>query len=134
MAMRPFILPSRIPPINNRKELDEQLSELGRLIWRAIMDDDKINDILFELADAKLSLDNVDVGEARLEANAAEAIMEFEPDPEDPECQRPPVRSSEWSKYALYNFALDWVVDQALMRMKIEQRWPFQENDGLARP
>ncbi len=34
-------------------------------------------------------------------------------------------RAREWEKYALFNFALDWVLDQALIRMKIEQKWPF---------
>ena len=133
MAIKTFIAPSR-PPITNRKELDEQLSALGHLIWKAIMANDEINEIIFELVDAKLSLDNIDLNDARLEDEAAEAIMGFEPDPEDPARQRPPVPSDQWLKYSLFNLALDWVVDQALMRMKIEQRWSFQQDDGLGRP
>ena len=118
----------------DREELDKQLSELGGLIWRAIHADDEISELLFRLADEKLSLDNVDPEDTRLESNAADWIMGFDVDPETLERQRPLVPSSEWLKYALFNFALDWVLDQALMRMKTEQKWPFQEKDPFSKP
>src|SRR4029077_18438082 len=35
------------------------------------------------------------------------------------------VPPSEWAKLALYNLAMDWVIDQALVRMKLESKWPF---------
>jgi hypothetical protein len=119
--------------VTNRKELDNRLSELGALIWRAIMADDDINEELFELADAKLSLDKVSLEDTRLDSAWAEAIM-GDLDPETLKRQRPIVPSHEWLKYSLFNLALDWVMDQALMRMKIEQKWPFQENDSFAKP
>jgi hypothetical protein len=118
--------------ITNRRELDKQLSELGGRIWQAIQGDDEITKILFELADVKLSLDKVSAEDARLDSHWAEAIM-GDLDPETLERQRPFVPPHEWLKYSLYNFALDWVMDQALMRMKIEQKWPFQENDGFSK-
>ena len=116
------------------QELNEQLSELGRLIWRAIQSDDEITELLFALADDKLSLDKVNVEETRLGEQAAEAIMGFDHDPETREQLRSNVPPGEWLKYSIYNFVLDWVLDQALMRMKIEQKWPFQEVDGFSRP
>ena len=119
--------------ITNRQELENQLSELGRLIWRTIQASDEITEALFELADAKLFLDRVNPADTRLDSEWAEAIM-GDLDPETLERQRPLVPSREWLKYSLFNFALDWVMDQALMRMKIEQKWPFQENDGFSKP
>jgi hypothetical protein len=119
--------------ITNGKELENQLSQLGGLIWQAIQADAEITELLFELADAKLSLDNVRLEDTRLDSNWAEAVM-GELDPETLEHLRPLVPSREWLKYSLFNFALDWVMDQALMRMKIEQKWPFQENDGFSKP
>jgi hypothetical protein len=116
-----------------RRVLDERLSELGGLIWDAIQRDDAITELLFELTDAKLSLDKVELKDTRLEPDCAEIIM-GEHDPEDLVQLRQMVPSGEWLKYALVNFALDWVVDQALMRMRIEQKWPFQENDGFSKP
>ena len=110
-----------------------QLSKLGGLIWRAIHDDDDITELLFALADEKLTLDNVDPDDTRLEPRAADLIMGLEDDPAILERERPIVDKKEWSKYSLYNFALDWVLDQALMRMKIEQKWPFQQHDGLSK-
>jgi len=116
-------------------ELAERLSELGGLIWKAIQSDDQVTELLFELADEKLSHDKVNVEEdARLDPDAAEAIMGFDLAPEILENLRPLVPSHEWAKYALFNFALDWVLDQALMRMKIDQKWPFQEEDGFSKP
>ncbi len=123
----------RLPPITSRQELEAQLSRLGALIWRAIQADDEISEIVFELADAKLSLDKVSVADTRLDSDWAEAIM-GELDPETLARQRPLIPPHEWLKYSLFNFALDWVVDQSLMRMKIEQKWPFQENDGFSKP
>lgn len=117
----------------NRQELAERLSKLGGLIWQAIHRDDEITELLFELADAKLSLDKVNLEDTRLEPRAAELIM-GDDDPETLERERPLVQSREWLKYALFNFALDWIMDQALMRMKIEQKWPFQQEDGFSKP
>src|SRR5260370_39387619 len=111
------------------QELAKRLSGLGALIWSAIHADDKITELLFELADEKLSLDKVDPEFTRLESNAADWIMGLDDDPETLERQRPLVPPSEWLKYALFNFALDWVMDQALMRMKMEQKWPFHQSD-----
>jgi hypothetical protein len=45
--------------IANRQELENQLSELGGLIWQAIQASDEITEAVFELADAKLFLDKV---------------------------------------------------------------------------
>jgi hypothetical protein len=74
------------------------------------------------------------VEETRLDPKAAEAIMGFDVDPGILDHERSLVPSREWEKYALFNFALDWVLDQALIRMKIEQKWPFQEMDGFSKP
>src|ERR1700730_6356245 len=119
--------------IANRQELENQLSELGGLIWQAIQASDEITEAVFELADAKLFLDKVHPEDTRLDSYWAEAIM-GDLDPETLDRQRPLVPPPEWLKYSLFNFALDWVMDQALMRMKIEQKWPFQENDGFSKP
>jgi hypothetical protein len=116
-----------------REQLAERLSELGRLIWQAIQADDEITELLFDLADAKLALDRVRLEDTRLDSDWAEAIM-GELDAETLDRQRALVPPNEWLKYSLFNFALDWVMDQALMRMKIEQKWPFQQNDGSSRP
>jgi hypothetical protein len=133
IAEREFNFSRSRGQITNRNELENQLSELGGLIWRVIQADDEITELLFELADAKLSLDKVGLKDIRLDSGWAEAIM-GDLDPETLERQRPLVPSREWLKYSLFNFALDWVMDQALMRMKIEQKWPFQENDGFSKP
>src|SRR5260370_25007205 len=85
--------------ITNRQELDKQLSELGALIWQAIQADDEISELLFELADAKLSLDKVSLEYMRLDSDWAEAIM-GDLDPETLERQRPLIPPLEWSKYA----------------------------------
>ena len=130
--MRTFNFNRLREQVTNRQELDKQLSELGGLIWQAIQDDDEITELLFGLADAKLSLDKVSLEYSRLDSDWAEAIMGGL-DPETLERLRPLVPSLEWSKYSLFNFALDWVMDQALMRMKIEQKWPFQEHDGFSK-
>jgi hypothetical protein len=116
------------------QELAKRLSELGGLIWRAIHADDHITELLFELADGKLLLDKVDPADTRLESEAADWIMGLDTDPETLDSQRALVPPSEWTKYALFNFALDWVMDQALMRMKIEQKWPFQQGDAFSKP
>ena len=115
----------------DRQELAGRLSDLGGRIWRAIQADDEVTELVFELADKKLALDKVSREESELEADAAERIMTFDDDPETFEQQIPP---REWAKYALFNFALDWVLDQALMHMKLEQRWSFREKDGLSKP
>jgi hypothetical protein len=116
------------------QELAKRLSELGGRIWQAIHGDDEITGLFFELADAKLSLDKVNPGDTKLESDAAEIIMGFDHDAETVQHLRPTVPPGEWLKYAIVNFALDWVLDQALMRMKIEQKWPFQERDGFSKP
>lgn len=113
---------------------EEQLSELGERIWQAIQSDDEITELLFELADAKLSRDNVSPGDTQLDHDHAAAIMGYDCDTETLEDRRSRVPPSEWLKYSLFNFALDWVLDQALMRMKIEQKWPFQREDGFSKP
>jgi hypothetical protein len=113
--------------------LTNRLSELGGHIWRAIHADNKVTELLYELAEEKLAQDKVNPEETQLDSDAADWIMGFNDDPETRERQRSLVPSSEWLKYALFNFALDWVMDQALMRMKIEQKWPFQENDGFSK-
>jgi hypothetical protein len=112
---------------------------LGRLIWDAIQRDDGIEVALFELASAKLALDKVHPEDTELDSDAADAIMGdslvgADGDPALCEAQCSAVPPSEWLKYSLYNLALDWVLDQALMRMKLEQKWPFQEDDGLTKP
>ncbi len=117
-----------------REELAKRLSELGGRIWQAIHRDDEITELLFELADAKLSLDKVSPADTQLEPDAAEAIMGFDCDEEGLDHLRSLVPPREWLKYSLVNFVLDWVIDQALMRMKIEQKWPFQEKDGFSKP
>jgi hypothetical protein len=132
LNMRTFNFNRLREQVTNRQELDKQLSELGGLIWQAIQDDDEITELLFGLADAKLSLDKVSLEYSRLDSDWAEAIM-GDLDPETLEPLRPLIPSVEWSKYSLFNFALDWVMDQALMRMKIEQKWPFQEHDGFSK-
>jgi hypothetical protein len=115
------------------RSLPEALSELGRLMWQAIQADEEIQELIFELADAKLSLDKVSLIETRLDSEHAEAIM-GDLDPKTLEDRRSRVPPSEWLKYSLFNLALDWALDQALMRMKLEQKWPFQENDGFSKP
>ena len=119
-------------PITNAQEVNKQLSALGTLIWQVIQNDDEISELIFELADAKLSLDKVSQEDTRLGSDWAEAIM-GDLEPEILDQRRPCIPAREWMKYSLFNFALDWVMDQALMRMRIEQRWSFQENDGLSR-
>jgi hypothetical protein len=44
------------------------------------------------------------------------------------------VPPSEWAKLALYNLAMDWVIDQALVRMKLESKWPFQQQANSPKP
>jgi hypothetical protein len=116
-----------------KQELDKRLSKLGGLIWDAIHGDGAVTDLLFELADEKLSLDKVAAEDTRLDPNASDVIMGMEHDPEDLFRLRQEVPSHEWLKYALFNFALDWVMDQALMRMRLERKWPFQENDPFSK-
>ena len=115
------------------QELDKRLSELGGLIWDAIQGDDAITELLFELAEEKLSLDKVAPEDTRLEPNASDAIMGMDHSPDDLLRLRQEVPSREWAKYALFNFALDWVLDQALTRMRLERKWPFQENDPFSK-
>jgi hypothetical protein len=120
--------------VSYARKLPERLSELGRRIWDAIQRDDQITELFFELADEKLARDKVSLDDSRLDSDAAGVIMGMDYDPETRERLRSDVPSREWLKYSLYNFALDWVMDQALMRMKIEQKWPFQEEDGFPKP
>jgi len=119
----------------NKQELDSALSELGTRIWQAIQTNDVIVEKLFELADMKLSLDNVTDENSRLDDSAAKVIMgDVEDDAQNLVRPKQFVPPREWAKYALYNLALDWVVDQALARMKLENKWPFQREDGFTRP
>jgi hypothetical protein len=125
---------SKTDGLRSTEQLAKELSELGCRIWDAIHRDDHITDLFFELADAKLALDRVSREDTELDPNAADAIMGMDGDTETRERPRPAVPAREWLKYSLVNFALDWVLDQALMRMKLERKWPFQENDGLLKP
>jgi hypothetical protein len=133
MAERKYYFGSLREQVTNSQELDKQLPKLGGIIWQAIQANDEITELVFELADAKLALGKVRLECTRLDSKWAEMIM-GDLDPETLERQRPLVPPGEWLKYSLFNLALDWVIDQALMRMKIEQKWPFQENDGLSKP
>ena len=118
-----------------RQQLEIGLCELGDRIWEVIQSDDAIADTLFKLVDMKLALDNVTLDDSRLDPDAAKAIlMDVEDDPtnlvrpkkflERPKKLVPP---SEWAKMALYNLAMDWVMDQALVRMRLGCKWPFQQ-------
>jgi hypothetical protein len=86
------------------------------------------------LADAKLSRDKVSPKDTQLDSEHAAVIMGYDCDPKTLEDRRSRVPPKQWLKYSLFNLALDWVLDQALMRMKIEQRWPFQQEDGFSKP
>jgi hypothetical protein len=81
-----------------------------------------------------LALDNVNSDATQLDADFADSIMGMDDDAETRERSRSEVPSREWLKYSLFNLALDWVLDQALMRMKLQRKWPFQENDGFVKP
>jgi hypothetical protein len=119
-----------------RQELETGLCELGNRIWEAIQSDDAIADMLFKLVDMKLALDNVTLDDSCLDPDTAKAIlMDVEDDPTNlvrpKKFLMPPkkfVPPSEWAKLALYNLAMDWVIDQALVRMKLGNKWPFQQN------
>jgi hypothetical protein len=118
-----------------RQELNSALSELGNRIWEAIQGDDAITEMIFELADMKLSLDNVKPEDTHLDEEAAKTIFgDREDDPNNLLRSKKFVPSREWAKNALYNLALDWVVDQALVRMKLESKWPFQQEDAPSNP
>jgi hypothetical protein len=111
-----------------KRELETGLCELGNRIWEAIQSDDAIADTLFELVDMKLALDNVTLDDSRLDPDAAKAIlMEVEEDATNLVRPKKIVPPSEWAKLALYNLAMDWVIDQALVRMKLESQWPFSK-------
>ena len=109
---------------------------------QAIQSDDAIADTLFELVDMKLALDNVTLDDSRLDPDAAKAIlMDVEDDPTNQVRPKkflmPPkkfVPPSEWAKLALYNLAMDWVIDQALVRMKLESKWPSQQQANSPKP
>jgi hypothetical protein len=118
-----------------RQELETGLYELGSQIWEAIQSDDAIADTLFKLVDMKLILDNVTLNDLCLDRDAAEAILTGVED-DATNLLRPKkfVPPSEWAKLALYNLAMDWVLDQALVRMKLESKWPFQQNVELPKP
>ena len=118
-----------------RHELETRLCELGSRIWEAIQSDDAIADTLFELVDMKLALDNVTLDDSRLDPDAAKAIlMDVEDDATNLVRPKKFVPPSEWAKLALYNLAMDWVIDQALVRMKLESKWPFQQNVESPKP
>jgi hypothetical protein len=118
-----------------RHELETGLCELGSRIWEAIQSDDAIADTLFELVDMKLALDNVTLDDSRLDPDAAKAIlMDVEDDATNLVRPKKFVPPSEWAKLALYNLAMDWVIDQALVRMKLESKWPFQQQANSPKP
>ena len=118
-----------------RQELETGLCELGNRIWEAIQSDDAIADTLFELVDMKLALDNVTLDDSCLDPDAAKAIlMDVEDDATNLVRPKNFVPPSEWAKLALYTLAMDWVVDQALVRMKLESKWPFQQNVESPKP
>jgi hypothetical protein len=117
-----------------RQELETGLCELGNRIWEAIQSDDAIADTLFKLVDMKLALDNVTLDDSCLDPDAAKAIlMDVEDDATNLVRPKKFVPPSEWAKLALYSLAMDWVVDQALVRMKLESKWPFQQHGDLTR-
>jgi hypothetical protein len=112
-----------------RHELETGLCELGNRIWEAIQSDDAIADMLFKLVDIKLALDNVTLDDSCLDPDTAKAILtDVGDDTTNLVRPRKFVPPSEWAKLALYNLAMDWVMDQALVRMKLESKWPFQQN------
>jgi hypothetical protein len=112
-----------------RQELESGLRELGNRIWEAIQSDDAIAEALFKLVDIKLALDNVTPDDSHLDPDAAKAIfMDVEDDTTNLARPKKFVPPSEWAKVALYNLAMDWVIDQALVRMKLESKWPFQQH------
>ena len=77
----------------------------------------------------KLALDNVTLDDSRLDLDSAKAIlMDVEDDATNLVRPKKFVAPSEWAKLALYNLAMDWVIDQALVRIKLESKWPFQQN------
>ena len=118
-----------------RQELETGLCELGNRIWEAIQSDDAIAETLFELVDMKLALDNVTLDDSCLDPDAAKAIlMDVEDDGTNLVRPKKFVPPSEWAKLALYILAMDWVVDQALVRMKLESKWPFQQKVESPRP
>jgi hypothetical protein len=108
-----------------KEELDRALSELGGRIWNAVKSDDSVSDLLYELVEAKLTLDGVDQVALALADGAALAIFD-EREPDNPRVVRPKefVRSSEWTKNSHYNLALQWVFAQAIARMQLENRFP----------
>jgi hypothetical protein len=118
-----------------RQELDTGLCELGNRIWEAIESDDAIADALFKLVDMKLALDNVTLDDLLLNPDAAKAIlMGVGEDATNLVRPKKFVLPSEWAKLALYKLAMDWVVDQALVRMKLESNWPFQQKVESPKP
>ena len=118
-----------------RQELETVLCELGNRIWQAIQSDDAIADTLFKLVDMKLALDHVTLDDSRLDADAAKAIlMDVEDDATNLVRPKKFVPPSEWAKLALYTLAMDWVIDQALVRMKLESKWPFQQKVESPKP
>ncbi len=109
-----------------RQELETGLCELGSRIWEAIQSDDAVVDTLFKLVDMKLALDNVTLDDSCLDLDVAKAIlMDVEDDATNLVRPKKFVPPSEWAKLALYSLAMDWVMDQVLVRMKLESKWPF---------
>jgi hypothetical protein len=112
-----------------RQELESGLRELGNRIWEAIQSDDATAEALFKLVDIKLALDNLTLDDLHLDPDAAKAIfMKVEDDTTNLVRPTKFVPPSEWAKVALYTLAMDWVIDQALVRMKLESKWPFQQH------
>jgi hypothetical protein len=118
-----------------RNEFEKGLCELGNRIWAAIQNDDAIAATLFKLVDMKLALDNVTLDDLRLDLDAGKAIlMDAEDDATNLVRPKKFVSPNVWAKLALHNLAMDWVIDQALVRMKLESKWPFQQNAESPEP
>jgi hypothetical protein len=80
-------------------------------------------------------LDNVTLDDLRLDLDAGKAIlMDAEDDATNLVRPKKFVSPSVWAKLALHNLAMDWVIDQALARMKLESKWPFQQNAESPEP
>jgi hypothetical protein len=118
-----------------RQELEVGLCELANRMWGAIHNDDAIADALSKLVDMKLALDNVTLDDSRLDRDVAKTLL-MEVEDDSTNFMRPQkfVPPSEWAKLALYNLAMNWVIDQALLRMKLEGEWPLQQHGDSPKP
>jgi predicted RNase H-like HicB family nuclease len=117
----------RETPAMTADELERALSALGAQMWDAMLNDDDVSEKLYELTEAKLSIDGATKEDTTLMDDAARAIFE-EGDLQSPNVLRPKafVASGEWAKNALYNLTLRWVLDQSLARMLAEKKFPSE--------